>query len=152
MAEARQHGKRGTGARRPARGPVPSGDGREVGVVFVHAGRPYELLPIADWPLSAARGLAAGNLNALAPVLGGEDALERLIADGFTVGGLRELLERVAAEPADDGSALPVAEAAADIQAALAPLPHGYGDDPAPLLPILERLWDRALAYAGEHA
>jgi len=75
------------------------------GVVFVHAGRAYELLAVRDWPLRALREITRGNLDALAELLSGGDAeLERLLADGFTIGQLNDLVEQATAEQqlADD--------------------------------------------------
>lgn len=116
-----------------------------IGIVFVHAGRPYELLPLERWPIRAARDLAAGDIDALAPVVGGPAALAQLMADDWTVGDLRDLLERVAASPPAADGRVPVAEALSAIWDAVPALARP-ADESDPLAPVLQRLWDTAYA------
>lgn len=63
------------------------------GTFFIHRGRAYELPPLPEWPLMALHHIGHGDVAAGLALLLGEVEAQRLLADGFTVRRLQEVIE-----------------------------------------------------------
>jgi hypothetical protein len=62
---------------------------------FTYHGEGYTVPPAKQWPLSALRHVARGDLDDALPVLLGEEAYDRLADAGLTLGELNTLFEQI---------------------------------------------------------
>lgn len=72
-----------------------------LGTVFVHAGRAYELPPLADWPIAAVEKMQRGELSSALAELITEPQATQLLADGYTFGQFEDVLAQVSAAHAE---------------------------------------------------
>ncbi len=59
---------------------------------FTHAGRQYVMVPWREWPLSVMLDVERGAISGLASVFAVGD-FDQLVADGFTVGQLHDVID-----------------------------------------------------------
>jgi hypothetical protein len=80
-------------------------EGEAAPFAFAYKGKPYQLPPMAGWPMTTVRAVALGNLeDALAELIGPE-TYEQLCTDGLNLGELTALFRGAGATQA--GMSLP---------------------------------------------
>jgi hypothetical protein len=65
---------------------------------FTYRGGNYEVPPMTQWPISALRALAAGNLDGALGELLGPESYEALSDAGLKVGDLNVLFDKIGAD------------------------------------------------------